>query len=443
MNITISRLKELINEELGAFNEEQEELEEASGDRNDPDREQGHGPQRQRAGSTGGAGEYLEEAEEELEEDFMPSPGGNMQSQIEKSARQRKKKGKEKEKEKKGKPGIRQGIEKLGQTALDVLGLEETGRMMKDKQRGAEDPTRLRLEEYVAAMVDNYMLLEFGAQARDIDYSADEYNPSPTEWEAPPWPYEDDYQPYSENMPVTNLREPWKGHRGGQEFRERWSKEAGLPPGIDPDWVPTTRADMEGIWPASDYGPHGEVAGKDPRNYSTAFLRRKVPLEYAHGKRGAADELVARYESGQALDTGRHERAPGRQGPAYDEDTDPETLLRTYTDWPYTPGEPGSPLQENIASIVDTYMNIVMEQEKKEGLGVKGLGKAETQKKMPKVKFTDKKKKITPLGDTKESIESEEPVLDESEEPGLEVNETLAGWYNKTLFESLSKKWSK
>jgi hypothetical protein len=98
-------------------------------------------------------------------------------------------------------------------------------------------------------------------------------------------------------------------------------------------------------------------------------------------------------------------------------------------------GAAGAPLEQSTGT--------VKEQEKKEGLGIPGLGKAETQEKVPKVKFTDKKKKITPLGDTKESVESEEPVLDESEEPGLEVNETLAGWYNKTLFESLAKKWAK
>jgi hypothetical protein len=66
MKIAVSRLKELINEELKAFNEEQDELEEGSGDRNDDDREAGHGPQRQRAGSAGNPGEYLEENEEEM-----------------------------------------------------------------------------------------------------------------------------------------------------------------------------------------------------------------------------------------------------------------------------------------------------------------------------------------------------------------------------------------
>jgi hypothetical protein len=116
MKITVSRLKELINEELNTFSEEQEELEEGSGDRNDPDREQGHGPQRQRASSAGADGEYLEEGEEELEE----------------------------------------------QEAL-----EEAGRMMADKQRGAEDPTRLRLEKYVAAMVDNSMGFEVIEEAAE------------------------------------------------------------------------------------------------------------------------------------------------------------------------------------------------------------------------------------------------------------------------------------
>ena len=45
----------------------------------------------------------------------------------------------------------------------------------------------------------------------------------------------------------------------------------------------------------------------------------------------------------------------------------------------------------------------------------------------------------------KKPADWEEPpdVTKESEEPALEVNETLAGWYNKTLFESLTKKWSK
>ena len=221
MNITVSRLKELINEELSAFNEEQEELEEGSGDRNDPDREQGHGPQRQRASSGGADGEYLEEGEEEL---------------------------------------------------------EEAGRMMADKQRGAKDPTRLRLEEYVAGMVDNYMLQE-----------------------------------------------------------------------------------QEGNEPA---------------------------------------------------------------------------------------------LEEQIASIVDTYMDIVMEdkyktvqdageaplpakeKEEREDIAKRKKEKEGTQPSWKKAKEADPAKNEA----MKDGLERS---LEETEEPALEVNETLAGWYNKTLFESLTKKWTK
>jgi len=62
MKITKSKLKQIILEEYNAS------IEEGSGDRNDPDREQGHGAQRQREGSAGNPGEYLEEAEVLAEE---------------------------------------------------------------------------------------------------------------------------------------------------------------------------------------------------------------------------------------------------------------------------------------------------------------------------------------------------------------------------------------
>jgi hypothetical protein len=52
-----------------AENEEVEELEEGSGDRNDPDREQGHGKQRQRTSSSGKPGTHLEEAAAEDADD--------------------------------------------------------------------------------------------------------------------------------------------------------------------------------------------------------------------------------------------------------------------------------------------------------------------------------------------------------------------------------------
>jgi|3_EtaG_2_1085321.scaffolds.fasta_scaffold16059_2 uncharacterized protein YggL (DUF469 family) len=247
MNITISRLKELINEELGAFNEEQEELEEGSGDRNDPDREQGHGPQRQRAASDGGDGEYLEEGEDDATSKLSKRYGVKIKK-PEKA------------------PSWPEALSEEG-------ALEEAGRMMADKQRGGEDPTRLRLEEYVAAMVD-----------RDMGFEVVEEAVEPT-------------------------------------------------------------------------------------------------------------------------------------------------------------------LSEQIASIVDNYMSVVLKEKKKEGLGIQGLGKAETQASADaatKKAMKPEKKKITPLGDTNEAMKDGlERSLEETEESALEVNETLAGWYNKTLFESLTKKWSK
>jgi len=342
MKITVSRLKELINEELSTFNEEQEELEEGSGDRNDPDREQGHGPQRQRVASDGSAGEYLEEGEEELEE----------------------------------------------QEAL-----EEAGRMMADKQR-VPDPTRLRLEEYVAGMVDNYMLQEYGVQ-----------QPPPGPWGTPA---EERAKMAAEKRAQrdayvnTLFRMKDRGHiltpaqgevlaqYGGYDIPE--PVFTGTPEQLGLGMTPVSPGPEE--LPSSWEGARGASEGSSPWSH--------IGLEEATAR------IVDNYMNVVTETAADTKKKAGEHRPVQDE-----------------PGEAPLPKKEKEER----------EQASKE---LKSRGGRPTKPSWKKAKEADRERR------EKEDLdESDQPELDESEQPALEVNETLAGWYNKTLFESLTKKWSK
>ena len=75
--------------------EEGENIEEGSGDRNDPDREAGHGEQRQRAASSGAAGKLEEEEDEEAleemcvdDEDELNESKKSLKTKLKKARRQ-------------------------------------------------------------------------------------------------------------------------------------------------------------------------------------------------------------------------------------------------------------------------------------------------------------------------------------------------------------------